>query len=493
MIAATLPALVLLPLAGAVLTAVLPGRRRAVPSLAVAVLTVLAVVVVAAGVVTGADPAYPLAGWAAPLGIGLSVDALSVVFVLLTAVVSLVVLVYASATPAVRGGAAFWPLTLMLWAGLNAVYVTADLFNAYVSLELMGLAAVALVALGGKSAWLPALRYLFIAVLGSLVYLLGVVLIYAQTGTLDMALAGARLADAEPALAALALMTAGLALKTALFPLHPWLPAAHASAPSAVSPLLSGLVIKASLYLLIRVWFTVFGGDVPMALPTLLGVLGSIAVLWGTAAALRRPRLKSVVAYSTVAQVGYFFLLFPLLTPALSEHAAAGAAEAAQAGWTGALILALSHGLAKAAMFLAAGSLTLAYGGDEVTGFEGAVSRMPATVATFAIAGIALAGLPPTLGFTGKWQLLQASLGSGQWWWIPVILGGSVLTFGYTARVVRATFNRPGKQDLPTIKAVPRRMTTAAFVLAIAALVLGLAAMPVMTLLAGAMPSGVIE
>lgn len=489
MSAALLPAVVLTPLAGAVLTGLLPPARRILPALLVAGLTLLLTGLAVAGV--GSAGQYPLAGWAAPLGIELTLDALSAMFLALTGVVTFVVFIFASATPAVRGSEAFWPLALMLWAGLNAVYVTADLFNAYVALELMGLAAVALVAIGGRAAWAPALRYLFIAVLGSLVYLVGVSLIYARTGTLDMALAGERLADGQVALTALVLMTAAMALKTALFPLHPWLPAAHASAPSAVSPLLSALVIKASLYLLIRVWFTVFGGQVPIALPMLLGVLGALALVWGTAAALRRRGLKQIVAYSTVAQVGYFFLLFPLLTPAVSAQADGAMTEAARAGWTGALVVALSHGLAKAAMFLSAGVLALAYDGDEIAGFEGAVSRLPGTVLTFAIAGVALAGLPPTFAFTGKWQLLQAALGSGQWWWVVMILAGSLLTFGYTARVVRATFNQPGERDLPRIVAPPRRMTTAAFALAVTAVLMGLAATPVMTLLDSANPIGV--
>ncbi|HLS14912.1 MAG TPA: proton-conducting transporter membrane subunit [Beutenbergiaceae bacterium] len=491
MSAALLPAVVLTPLAGAVLTGLAPPPRRVVAALLVGGLTTLLTGLAVAG--AGSAGRYPLGGWAAPLGIELTLDALSAVFLALTGAVTFVVFIFASATPAVRGSEAFWPLALMLWAGLNAVYLTADLFNAYVALELMGLAAVALVAIGGRAAWAPALRYLFIAVLGSLVYLVGVSLIYARTGTLDMALAGERLAGGQVALSALVLMTAAMALKTALFPLHPWLPAAHASAPSAVSPLLSALVIKASLYLLIRVWFTVFGGQVPIALPMLLGVLGALGLVWGTAAALRRRGLKQIVAYSTVAQVGYFFLLFPLLTPAVWAPADPWglATEAARAGWTGALVLALSHGLAKAAMFLSAGVLALAYDGDEIAGFEGAVSRLPGTVLTFAIAGVALAGLPPTFAFTGKWQLLQAALGSGQWWWVVMILAGSLLTFGYTARVVRATFNQPGERNLPRVSTPPRRMTAAAFVLAVTAVVMGLAATPVMTLLDGANPIGV--
>ncbi len=478
---ALLPALVFLPLATGTLLALLPPRWRPAVALTGGAITTALVLAVVLAVAT--EPiTYALAGWPAPLGIELFADALSAAMLGLTALVTQAVLIYATASPTVRGGDSFWALALMLWAGLNAVYVSADLFNAYVALELMGIAAVGLVIIGGVKAWRPGLRYLFVAVLGSLIYLLGIALVYSQTGTLDLAASGQELQSGVVAATALVLVTAGMALKTALFPLHSWLPGAHSAAPAAVSPLLSALVIKASVYLLIRTWFTVFNGVAPVGLPTMLGVLGSVAVVWGTIAALRQDRAKLIVAYSTVAQVGYLFLLFAFLS---------GPGGPAPAAWSGVIILALSHGLAKAAMFMATGVLMMSHGSDDISGWTGAANRLPGTVAAFAIAGVALAGIPPSLGFVGKWQLLQAGMTGGQWWWLPVILLGGLLTFAYTAKVVRSTFDKPGHAGNTDAVATPRRMSAVALGMALAAMLAGFLGAPLAEFLDLAIPQAV--
>lgn len=484
------PALVLFPVAAAVAVVLLPSRWAGRVSLMAALVLTGAVVVTIIGVVSAADtgagepPSITLSGWPAPLGIELVADPLAAVMLGLTAAVVLGVLAAATATEKVRGGPAFWPLSLTLWAALNAVYLAGDLFNAYVALELMGLSAVGLIALGGRDAWRPALRYLLVAVLGSLLYLLGIALLYGETATLDTSLVAQRIEPGAAPVVALGLMTAGLALKTALVPLHGWLPPAHAAAPAAVSPMLSALVIKASFVLTVRVWTMVLPGALgdataPLAVATTgLGALGAIAVLWGGLCALRQRQLKRVVAYSTVAQVGYLMLFFPLVTPALLPGAGTETLDAARDGWSGVWLVVLSHGLAKAAMFLAAGNLLLWRGSPEIGDLTGAITHRQLDVAAFAVAGISLAGMPPTFGFAGKWQLLMSSLHHGQWWWAVVLVVGGLLTFGYVAKVVRATFAPPQEADAHSGNPVPRRLTVVAVALAASALVLGLFPMP---------------
>jgi multicomponent Na+:H+ antiporter subunit D len=477
-----LGAAVLVPLGGAVLASLLPARAAAVTGLTAAATAATAALATVQVATTGTLD-LELAGWGAPLGIDLRADGLSATLLLLTAAVGAVVTAYATGPRAARGQEPFWPLWLLLWAGLNAVYVSGDLFNTYVALELLGLAAVALVAQGGRDSLAPALRYLFVAVLGSLAYLLGVALVFAETGTLDVAIAADSLDSGTSAVVALGAMTVGLALKTALFPLHAWLPPAHSAAPAAVSALLSALVVKASFYVLVRLWFTVYRAEAA-TLTQALGVLGAAAVVWGGVQALRQQRLKRVVAYSTVAQVGYLFLIFPLAAPGVDAGAGTAAAATAVAGWTGALAVAVAHGLAKSAMFLTAGTLAAAHGTDQLDRLRGAASRMPMSGMAFALAAITLAGLPPTLGFVGKWQLLQASLGSGQWWWVPVLLGGGLLTIAYTARAMKATFRDQADDDEepPELRPVPRRLQVAPLGLALAALLLGLTAVPLLDL-----------
>jgi formate hydrogenlyase subunit 3/multisubunit Na+/H+ antiporter MnhD subunit len=266
------------------------------------------------------------------------------------------------------------------------------------------------------------------ALLGSVLYLLGAALVYGAYGTLDVALlAGLARADA-PTLLAAALMTAGLLAKTALLPLHLWLPPAHAGAPAAASAILSALVVKGSFVILLRLWFGAFHGVATPPAAQLLGALGAAAILLGSVAALRQDRLKLLVAYSTVAQIGYLFLMVPLMVgtdPAIAARA-----------WTGGVMQAVSHAFAKASMFLGAGLIAARLGQDRIAGLAGAARALPMTVLAFGIAGLSLMGVPPSGGFAAKWLLLTAAIAAGQWWWALVVLGGGLLTGGYVYRVL---------------------------------------------------------
>jgi multicomponent Na+:H+ antiporter subunit D len=463
-----------LPLAGALLAFLLP-RRAALVGLATALLTAASACAVLLQVAFGGPRVYPLGGWGAPLGIDLRADGLSVLMLAMTAVVGVAVSIYArvylvTSPEKVRR---FWPLWLFLWAALNGLFQAGDVFNLYVNLELLGLSAVALVALtgSGPALW-GAMRYLLVSLLGSLAYLVGVALLYHAYGTLDLALLGER-ADGGLLLAVpLGAMIAGLLLKTGLFPFHVLLPPAHGSARAPVSALLSGLVVKASFYLVLRLWFTFTPeGE---GLPILLGSLGAAAVFWGSVQALRQKRLKLLVAYSTVAQLGYLFIAFPLagLEPALA--------------WGGSIYLALSHALAKGAMFLAAGSIMTQGGHDEIDELDRVVDRMPLTLAAFALAGISLAGLPPSGGFVGKWMLLQAAMAQGAWFWAVVIIGGGILTATYVFRVLGFAFTKsPHEHEQHD---VPPTMEWTALLLALGAVALGFVAPWALPLLDGVLP-----
>jgi len=249
---------------------------------------------------------------------------------------------------------------------------------------------------------------------------------------------------------------------------------------TATAALLSALVIKASLFVLWRV-FSQLAPTTSFApvIATAVGAAGAVGVVWGGILALRRDRLKTIVAYSTVAQVGYLVLLLPLLSTAGGE-----------AAWSGGIVLAVAHGLAKAAMFLAAGALAIAYGGDRIDGLHGALSRMPLAVATIGVAGVSLAGLPPALGFVGKWQLLQGALAADAWWWVAVLLVGGLLTFAYTGRMIAAMFNVPGEDPPPPRTTPGRALSIVPFALAAASLVLGLFPAPLADLLAGTLTGG---
>lgn len=424
--------LVLLPLLASAVSVLLPVRGRRLLALlvvfALAGFTALVAVQTAAGEVVE----LALGGYSAPLGIHLRADGLSVLFVGLTTLVGGIVTVFAVGSKTTHE--AFWPLWLGCWAGLNAVFISGDLFNSYVGLELVGLTAVALVALGSRPAWSGALRYLFIAVLGSLLFLVGVGIVVSAAGTLDIEQAGAALQqnpELAPALTfALVLMTVGLGMKVALLPMHAWLIPAHSAAPSAVSPLLSALVIKAALFVLLRCWMWLAAGMPELApLAWTLGVLGALAVIVGSIAALRQDALKRLIAYSTVAQIGYWFLAFPLLGAEMDDDVRQGA-------FGGILALALGHGVAKAGLFLAAGSLKDTYGSDDITALHGAGREQPLVVMGMGLTAVGLIGLPISLGFTGKWQVATSAVGAQQWWILAVLMAGTLLSAAYLVRAI---------------------------------------------------------
>jgi len=413
---------------------------------------------------------YAIGGWSAPLGIELYADGLSLLMLAATALVGFGVSVYSVAYFERAAAVRFWPIWLFLLAALNALFLSADIFNLYVTLELMGLAAVALTALtGSKEALTGAMRYLLATLLGSLSYLFGVALLYLSYGSVDIAILATRVIASPAVWAALGLMGAGLLLKTALFPLHFWLPPAHASAPAPVSALLSALVVKASFYILLRLWLTIFGPLVGgEGVDTLLGLLGAAAVLWGSFQALRQTRLKLLVAYSTVAQVGYLFLAFPL------------AAAAGVTAWSAAVYLALSHALAKAAMFLVAGNLLRFGGHDRIADLDRVVQRLPLTAGAFALASVSIMGLPPSGGFIGKWLLLEAALAQGRWGLVAVMILGGLLAATYVFKVLGHTFTQADVPHEPNL--VPASMEWAALLLALGAVLLGFLASPVLAL-----------
>jgi len=464
---------ILLPVVGTLACFLCP--RRSVPlGLAAALVVIVCVTGLGWQVVEQGAQRYAIGGWGAPLGIDLYADGLSLLMLMVTAVVGLGISVYSISYFEPGRSAFFWPLWMFLWAALNALFLSADIFNLYVTLELLGLAAVALVALaGGADALTSAMRYLLVSLLGSLCYLLGVALLYHSFGGVDIAILAQRV-EASPAVwAAMGLMSTGLLLKTALFPLHFWLPPAHASAPAPVSALLSALVVKASFYILLRLWLEIF--PLSNSAPgQLLGLLGALAVLWGGLLALRQTRLKMLIAYSTVAQLGYLFLAFPIAT---------------SLAWKGALYLLLSHALAKAAMFMAAGSILYFGKHDRIADLDRVAQRLPLTLAAFGLAGISVMGLPPSGGFIAKWLLLEAAIRTGQWWWAIILILGGLLTAAYVFKVVGYAFTQA--EVTHEARAVPYSMEWAALVLALAALLLGLIAPWPLALMEIGLPFGV--
>ncbi len=356
----------------------------------------------------------------------------------------------------------YWPLLAVVWGGLLFLWIAADLLSAYIALEILGLSAAALMVLPDRGEAVAAgLRYLFFMLLGSLTYLMGAGILYAAHGHIGFeALAAASQEGGQAA--ALALASAGLMIKAAVFPLHGWLAGAHSHAWAPVSAIHSALVVKGSFVVLLRVWMA-FWPEMQAA-AQFVGWAGAAAVFYGGLMALYKHQVKQIVAYSTLAQLGYLLLIFPLV--------AQGTPEAAQLAWQGTWLHFISHALAKAAMFLAVGNLILAMGRADLEGLAGVDNYLPVSLLILGFASLSIIGLPVSGGFTAKWLLLTSAMLSGQWQWVVVLSAGTLLGAAYIFRIFKyalvAGVQTGGHVHLPVGK------EAAAFVLALAALLLGL-------------------
>ncbi|QZA77221.1 hypothetical protein K4H28_13135 [Deefgea tanakiae] len=467
-----------LPFIGMIIAFVVGGRRaQTIATLSFLLGFILSAQIAWQLIESGQSLNYLLGGWAPPLGIKLHLDGFSAVMLLATSVILFAVAIFARAdfeTPIdvkeARAPLMFWTLLLAVWGALNLIFLASDLFTLYVALELVTFAGVPLVCLDGKAATLKAaLRYLLFALLGSVLYLLGAVLLYGAYGTLDIALLAQAVQPEAITYAAAALMTVGLLAKTALFPLHLWLPPAHAGAPAGASAVLSALVVKGSFFLLLRLWLDVMPELVTLSAAQFLAGLGATAIIVGNIVALRQARLKLLIAYSTVAQIGYLFLMFPLFFGLSALNLPTETAT------TGGMLQVISHATAKTAMFMAAGLIYSTLGHDRIADLRGVGRQLPLTMLAFALAGASLIGLPPTGGFLAKWLLLTSALNTGQWWWAAVMLVGGLLTSCYVFMVLVRAMQIVETPVTPKL-AVPRYREAVVLALATFAFLLGLAA-----------------
>jgi formate hydrogenlyase subunit 3/multisubunit Na+/H+ antiporter MnhD subunit len=471
---------ILLPLAGAAIFFLLKERHHAI-IIIISLLTLLSTAGLAFNVWETGSQFHYAGGWQPPLGIVLYADGMSILMMLMTALVGLSISLYALRYFSDKRSLKFFlPLWFFLWASLNALFLSGDIFNIYVTLELLSLSAVALVTVSSqqdtsqrRDAVFAGMRYLLISMLGSLCYLLGVALLYAGYGVLDLKLLSEVIAPSPSVFAAITFITIGLLIKTALFPLHFWLPPAHANAPAPVSAVLSGLVVKASFYLLVRLWFGVFSFALSSESGLFFGLLGASGILWGSFFALRQKTIKMLIAYSTVAQIGYMFLLFPLA----ADMPSLWGAMAMNAG----IYHLISHAFAKSSLFLCSGNIILAFGHNRIDGIGGIAKHYPLTFSALGLSGLGIIGLPISGGFIAKWQFLTAFIGSGQWWWAVIIITGSLMAAVYIYIIWSRIF-APLENDI-VLNPVPKSMEILALFLSLISIFMGLTAEPVLQML----------
>ncbi len=428
------PLVFLVPLVAAALLPALTLKRPRLAwaaALAVALATAAVAALLTAALVDSSALRYSVGGWAAPLGIELVFDRISAITVVFSGVTALA-LVFSRTLAAGLGPrpALFHALVLVNLGGLNGFAVAGDLFNLFVFMELLSVSAYALVAAGrAPGSALAALKYLLPGAVSSLLVLFSIGIVFALTGSLNMADAGSRLAAADAQAAtmlAVAAFAAGFMVKAALFPLHFWLPDAHSVAPGPVSALLSALVIKVGVIGLLRAGL-LFGEAAAPALGQVLTLLGAVAIVAGAVAATVQRELKRLLAYSTVSNVGYIAL---------------GLGLATTASVAGSLVHVAYHGVTKAGVFLAAAALVERSGLHDIDDLRGLGHRMPWTATALSAGMVALAGVPPTAAFVGKWQIALGALEAQRPLLIAVALGGALLALGYGIRVINTLFFR---------------------------------------------------
>ncbi len=430
---------VVVPLLTAPLAALVRERTLAWAAATAASLLAFAMAVqLTIAVGTNGVQGYPVGSWPAPYGIELAVDSFSALLLLVITGASSVALLVAHRTfrdevPHKRQHL-FYAAWLVTLAGLCGMVVTGDAFNVFVFMEISSLGTYILVSGGARREALPAaFKYLVMGTIGATFYLIGVGLIYMVTGTLNIADMHARLAEVSnpmPVLAAGAFITTGLALKAAVFPLHAWLPNAYTFAPNAVSAFIAACSTKVFLYVLLRFDFFIFQGNLPGDLAQLSQAilpLAVVAVLAASGIALLQSNVKRLLAYSSVAQVGYILI---------------GAGLVSVTGLTAGILHIFNHALAKGTLFLAITCLGVTCAGFSLERIAGAGRRMPFTMAALVLAGFSLIGLPGTAGFISKWYLVLGALEMGPLGAllvVPILLGSMIAVF-YIWKIVEAAY-----------------------------------------------------
>jgi multicomponent Na+:H+ antiporter subunit D len=435
-----LPLTIIIPLTGAGLTLVASRRPRTQRVLSVATLSVqLAVEIVMLLAVSANGPlVMHVGGWTAPFGISLVADQLASFMLVVSTIVSLAVLVYAisqgmadeSETPETPVSI-FHPTYLILVTGVSNAFIAGDLFNLFVSFEILLTASYVLLTTGGTRERLRAgAPYIVVSLLSSLVFLSAIAMLYAATGTVNLADLSVKLADVPAGIVAAlqALLLVAFGVKAAVFPMSAWLPDSYPSAPAPVTAVFAGLLTKVGIYAIIRVQTLLFP---PGSFGTLLMMAALLTMIVGILGAVASSGIKRMLSFTLVSHIGY--MLF-------------GIALGSQAGMAAAIYYVAHHILVQTALFLGVGLIERVAGTTILARLGGLAAAAPVLSILFFIPAMNLAGVPPLSGFLGKVGLFEAGVADGRVLALILVAGGtltSLLTLYAMVRVWGRAFWRP--------------------------------------------------
>ncbi len=442
------------------------GRLAWIWAVVISLATFALTLILYAQVLEHGSVQYAFGDWAPPLGITYNIDALNMLILLIVAGMGVLSVFYGLPSVlkeiAPRDQAPFFAAFLLCLTGLLGVTITGDAFNVFVFLEISSISTYILIAMGGKQdrrALTASFSYLVLGTIGATFFVIGIGLLYMATGTLNMADITAQLhlrGDDRVVRAAFAFIVIGLGLKTAMFPLHTWLPNAYAYSPTVVGAFLASTATKVAFYAMVRFTLGVFLPDSPFNHAFLGFVLTPMAVaamIICSVQALYQTDLRKLLAYSSVAQLGYMLL---------------GLSIGTAAGVSAGLLHLFNHALLKGGLFMGLGIFALTYGVRQVQDLRGLGKTMPVTAAAFTVCGLSLIGAPFFAGFVSKYYLITAALEHGWWWAVIAILASSVLAIFYVGRMLEAMYLHPAPKTKGRSK---KARTTKAPVLAIAPLV----------------------
>ncbi|MGD9044241.1 MAG: proton-conducting transporter membrane subunit [Desulfobacterales bacterium] len=419
---------------------------------------------------------YWLGGWEPPWGIEYRVDHFNAIMLVLVSGLSLLVAIYSKKLverELPEKSALFWSLFILLITGLLGICITGDLFNLFVMLEVASLTGYALIAIGEKRAVYASFRYVVIGTMGASFYLLGVGYLYISTGSLNIENLSQllpQLYQSKTVLAGFAFILIGLSIKMALFPLHSWLPDAYTYAPSAVSAAVAPLVTKVMAYVIIRVMFTVFKTDFPIAMIRVTDLMvwfGTLAILFGAVMALSQTDYKRMLSYVIVAEIGYII---------------GGIGVANATAIKGAVFHIVNDAMMMAILFLVAGMVMYRTNGHQIDDFKGLFKKMPFTAVIFTVGALAVIGVPPTCGFFSKWYLLYGGIEANQWGFVAALIASTLISVALFFRIFdKGLFTHAqehgsdkGSDDNAHAGDAPLSMLLPAFALALAILLVGI-------------------
>ena len=419
----------------------------------------------------GSIISYHIGGWAPPIGIEYRVDALNAFVLVLITLISTIVAPYAYKSVGneipKEHHTLFYAAYLLCVTGLMGVVITGDVFNVFVFLEISSLASYVLISLGShrdKRALTSAFNYLIIGTIGATFFVIGIGLLYLVTGTLNMIDMAGLLegkSSSSTVRSAFAFIIVGVGLKLAIYPLHIWLPKAYTFAPSFITAFLAATATKVAIYILLRFMFTIFRPSFLEELNVLNFVilpLSIAAMIIASMIAIFQKDFKGLLAYSSIAQVGYILLGISIMS---------------ESGLTAAIIHLFNHGITKVALFMVAGAYVIKRGGSLLTNLQGAGFTMPWTSAATVVGCLSLIGVPGTAGFISKWILVEAAIENGKWPLAIVIIFSSLLAVVYCGRLIETLYFKNGN-DETVVNEAPLTMLISIWIASLACIYFGL-------------------